>query len=47
MQVTTPIAHSDISGDSCDVIFINVLNGAQRLNDWNGWNPREEESDDE
>jgi hypothetical protein len=24
----------------------NGLNGAQRLNDWNGWNPREEESDD-
>jgi hypothetical protein len=35
MQVPAPIAHSDISRDSRDVIFINGLNGAQRLNDWN------------
>jgi hypothetical protein len=35
VQITAPITHSDISRYSRDVIFINGLNGAQRLNDWN------------
>src|SRR5215510_5484041 len=38
VQVAAPIAHPDFSGGSHDVIFINVLNEAQRLNDWNDWN---------
>jgi hypothetical protein len=28
MQITATVTHSDISGDSCAVIFINVLNEA-------------------
>jgi hypothetical protein len=31
-QVTAAIAHPDFSGDSHDVILINALNEAQRLN---------------
>jgi len=38
--VPAPIAHSDISGNSSAVIFINVLNEVGRLNDWNDWNKR-------
>jgi len=38
IQITAAIAHPDFSGDFHDVIFINVLNEAQRLNDWNDWN---------
>jgi hypothetical protein len=38
VQITAPIAAPDFSGDFHDVIFINVLNEAQRLNDWNEWN---------
>ena len=41
VQVTATVTHPEFSGDSHDVIFINVLNEAQRwndLNDWNIWN---------
>jgi hypothetical protein len=38
MQVTATITHPEFSGDSHDVIFINVLNEAQRWNVWNNWN---------
>jgi hypothetical protein len=38
MQVTATITHPEFSGDSHDVIFINVLNEAQRWNDLNDWN---------
>ena len=38
MQVTATVTHPEFSGDSHDVIFINVLNEAQRWNVWNNWN---------